>query len=882
MYEKLCQLANMIDGNSPEFSGARTPDDAGVRLLASVIDDHEAEIAMMYPTVLTTVDEAAAAAGVDPETIREATAVIAQKGVLFCGDVDGVMKYRRVPWAPGICEYLILNKASQGPQVANAFIDYTRDIVSIIGANFTVGRGNLRTIPIGKAIKAESTTASYEELKTYLDQSTVFSKADCACRLAQRIVGTPCEHPVEDMCIQIGHEAEYYIRTGRATQITREEAEEIILKAERLGLVHQIFNNEGMNQSTFVCNCCGCSCASLRAVSLFKIADANRSNFVAEVDQEKCVGCGSCVESCNTNALALGSALCKENQAPVYSARPDDTDWTAEYWDPDFRVRRMVNGYGTAPCKTACPAHISVQGYIKKAHSGNVDEALKLIKRDNPFPAICGRVCPHNCENECTRSELDEAIAIDDIKKYIADKELDASNRYIPEVFEKYDEKIAVIGAGPAGLSSAYYAAVNGYPVTVFEKHQQLGGMMTMGIPEFRLENNVIEAEIEVLKQLGVEFKTGVEVGQDVTIPQLREQGFKAFFIGIGAQAGRRLNIAGEDLDGVKLGVEFLGQTALDKAIKLTGKTIVIGGGNVAIDVARTAVRLGSATTDLYCLETAAEMPALPEEQHEAIAEGVAFNHSWAPKAILGENGKVTAVEFMRCLSVFDDQKRFDPQYDESETITVPCDNVLISVGQGIVWGDLLTGTNAEVSARNTLVVDELTLQTADADIFAGGDVITGPKYVIDAIAAGKSGATSMHRLLRGYGLKVRREREYHPLDKANLDLAGFDRQPRQRAADVDFNQSKTTFKDLRADLTDDQVMKEANRCLGCGVSIVDEYQCIGCGVCATKCEFDAIHLKRKYDVASAATTEQWGIDFMAYAEERAKRVAAKESEISR
>lgn len=877
MYEKLCQLANMIDGNSPEFNGNRTPDDAGVRLLASVIDDREAEIAMLFPTTLTSVDEVAAAAGIDPESIREATEVIAQKGVLFCAEQDGVMKYHRVPWAPGICEHLILNKDVQGPEVANAFIDYTREIVSIIGANFTVGRGNLRTIPIGKAIKAESKTASYEELKTYLDQSTVFSKADCACRLAQRIVGTPCEHPVEGMCIQIGHEAEYYIRTGRATQITREEAEAILLKAEELGLVHQIFNNEGLNQSTFVCNCCGCSCASLRAVSLFRIADANRSNFVAEVDPQKCVGCGSCVENCNTNALALGSALCDENQAPVYAAHPGDTQWTEEYWDLDFRKRRMVNGYGTAPCKTACPAHISVQGYIKKAHDGQFDEALKLIKRDNPFPAICGRVCPHNCENECTRNELDEAIAIDDIKKYIADKELEAQNRYIPEIIEKRDEKIAVIGAGPAGLSCAYYAASNGYPVTVFEKQQKLGGMMTMGIPEFRLENKIIDAEIDVLRQMGVEFKTGIEVGNDVTIPQLRTQGYQAFFIGIGAQAGRQLNIPGEDLNGVQRGVEFLWKAALNQSDKLIGKTIVIGGGNVAIDVARSAVRLGAETTALYCLETKEEMPALKEEQHEAGEEGVVIQNSWAPKTILGENGKVTAVEFMRCTAVFDENKRFNPKYDETDTVIVPCDHVLISVGQEIVWGDLLKGTNAEISQRNTLIVDEMTLQSADADIFAGGDAITGPKFVIDAIAAGKSGAISIHRYIRGYGMKVRREREYHALDKANLDLAGFDRLPRQKAKEVDFTESRKTFKDLRLDLTDEQIMKETNRCLGCGISVVDEYQCIGCGVCATKCDFDAIKLKRKFDVASAETVEQWGIDFVTYAQEREARLNPKQ-----
>lgn len=880
--EKICQLANLIDGNPKDFKGTRTPDDTGVKLLATVLDDNEAEIAMMFPTTLTSVNEAAAAAGVNPEAIREKTQEIAQKGVLFCAEVDGVMKYNRVPWAPGICEHLILNKATQGPQVAEAFINYTTSMDEQVGPNLPMGRGSLRAIPIQKSIKAGSSIATYEQIKTYLDQSTIFSKADCACRLAQRIMGTPCEHPVDGMCIQVGPEAEYYIRTGRATRITREEAEEIILKAERLGLVHQIFNNEGINQSTFICNCCGCSCAALRVVTLFQVPDASRSNFVAEVNSDNCVGCGACVENCNANALALGSSFCKEGQAPVHTEYPDDTDWTEEHWDKDYRVRRMVNSYGTAPCKTACPAHISVQGYIRKAHEGKFDEALKVIKRDNPFPAICGRICPHNCENECTRAKVDEAIAIDDIKKYIADKELESGSRYIPEIFEKHDEKVAIIGAGPAGLSCAYYAAANGYSVTVFEKQKMLGGMMTMGIPSFRLENGIIEAEIDVLKRLGVQFQTGVEVGNDITIPQLREQGYKAFFIGIGAQAGRRLNIPGEDLKGVLAGIKFLGSVALDTAVPLTGKTVVIGGGNVAIDVARTAVRMGSASTDMYCLEKKEEMPALAEEQAEAIEEGVVIHNSWGPKAIIGTDGNVTGVEFMRCVHVFDENGRFSPKYDEADTVVVPCDNVLISVGQSIVWNDLLKGTSAEISKRSTLIVDGVTLQTADPDIFAGGDAITGPKFVIDAIASGKSGATSIHRYLRGFGLKVRREREYHPLDKENLDVSGFDRMPRQCAQQTESEDSKKSFKDLRGDLTDEQIMKETNRCLGCGVSVVDEYKCIGCGICGVKCEFDAIHLKRKYDVSSAETTAQWFNDFMAYAGKRAEKLAEKKTEASK
>ena len=820
------------------------------------------------------VDEAAEKAGIDPETIREEVDIISHKGVLFGADYNGVMKYNRVPWAPGICEHLVLTKKT--PEVAEAFYNHTTEMDRTVGPLLPIGRGALRAIPIKKSIKAESSTASYEELKTYLDSSDLFSKADCACRLAKRLLDDPCAHPVEGMCIQVGPEAEYYIRIGVATQITREEAEEIILKAERLGLVHQIFNNEGINTSTFICNCCGCSCASLRASTLFQAPDNNRSNFVAKVDSEKCVGCGSCVENCNLNALRLGSSFAGEDQVVKYEATPYDTEWTEEYWDKDYLKLSLVNSYGTAPCKTACPAHISVQGYIRKAHEGKFDEALQIIKRDNPFPAVCGRICPHNCENECTRSHIDEAIAIDDIKKYIADKELKAENRFIPEVYEQYDEKVAIIGAGPSGLSCAYYAAVNGYKVTVYEKNEKLGGMLTLGIPEFRLEKDIIEAEIDVLKELGVIFKTGIEVGKDVTIQSLREEGFKAFFIGIGAQAGRKLNIPGEDLKGVQTGVDFLKEVALETANKLSGKTVVIGGGNVAIDVARAAVRMGATITDMFCLETEEEMPALPEEQEEAKEEGVVINNSWGPKEILGSDGKVTGVVFKRCISVFDQDGRFNPQYDENDTITVECENVLVSVGQSMVWGDLLEGTRAELSPRNTIIVDAMTLQSAESDVFAGGDAITGPKFAIDAIAAGKSGATSIHRFLRGYGLKMKREREYRALDKENLDIAGYDRLPRQRTSKVEPQKSKKTFKDLRTSLTDEQIMAETSRCLGCGISVVDEFRCVGCGVCGTKCEFDAIELERKYDVPSAETPESWMVDVGTYIQERAQRIAEK------
>ncbi len=876
--EKIIQLANMIDGNAPDVENGRTAEDAGVALLASVINDDQAAVAMLCSTTLESAEIIASRAGMKCEDIEGTLKELGNIGILLYTVEDDVTKYQRVPWAPGICEHLLLNKQLQNEAVAIAFHNYTTDMDRTVGQMMGMGGGALRTIPIKASIEAETHIASYEEIQTYFDQSDLYSKADCACRLAGKLMGNACEHTIEGMCIQIGAEADYYIRSGRATQITREEAEEILRKAEREGLVHEIFNNEGKDKSTFICNCCGCSCASLRVATLFNNPDPNRSNFVAEVTSDKCVGCGACVENCNTNALALGSSFCKENQTPVMTQTPHDTDWTQEYWNPDFKIRKMVNEYGTAPCKTKCPAHVSVQGYIRKAAEGNFEEALKIIKRDNPFPAICGRVCPHGCESECTRANLDEAIAIDDIKKYIADKELESGNRYIPKIYEKRDGKVAIIGAGPAGLSCAYYLAVEGFEVCVYEKQKILGGMLTMGIPSFRLENEIIEAEIDVLHQLGVTFKTGIEVGKDITLKELRTQGYQAFFLAIGAQEGRSLNIEGEDLGGVITGVEFLRNISLTTASRLQGKTVVIGGGNVAIDVARSCVRMGSDVTAMYCLESKDEMPALLEEQEEAKIEGIEINNSWGPKRILGENGKVTGVEFMRCLSVFDENGRFHPVFNENETIIIQCSNVLVSVGQAMNWGGLADRKKMELTGRGTMVVDDLTLQTGESDVFAGGDAVTGPKFAIDAIASGKTAAISIKRYILGQNLKVRREREYHALDQNNLDLAGFDQAQRQKPASIDHHAASRSFKDLRTDLTDEQIKLETNRCLGCGVSVVDEYRCLGCGICATKCEFDAIKLKRKYNVGSAEDPEEWMKNFLTNAGERAERLANKKA----
>ena len=416
-----------------------------------------------------------------------------------------------------------------------------------------------------------------------------------------------------------------------------------------------------------------------------------------------------------------------------------------------------------------------------------------------------------------------------------------------------------MIGAGPAGMSAAYYLRCKGYPVTVFEKEKRAGGMLLYGIPSFRLEKDVIAAEISVLEAMGIEFKFGVEVGKDTTIQKLRDEGYKAFYVAIGAQGGRKPGVPGEDAEGVMSGIDFLRQVNRDEeSMKLKGKTVVIGGGNVAADVARTALRAGSSDVTMFCLEKREEMPAAKDEIEEALEENIDIENGWGPKEILTEDGHVTGVVFKKCVSVFGSDGRFAPAYDENDTVTVSCSNVLLSIGQSIIWGSLLEGTEVELNPNKTAKADPVTYQTAEPDIFVGGDVYTGPKFAIDAIAAGKEGCVSIHRFVhKGHSLTLARDlRHFIELDKNNLDIEEYDNAKRQRPGRKAGN-AASTFRDLREIFTEEQLKTEAARCLGCGATIVDPNKCIGCGLCTTKCEFDAIHLSRDLPEASRMTKSE-------------------------
>lgn len=837
-------VMNKIDENAPEYYA-----------LASIVSDEQAEIAIAAGLRKNrTAAYLAEKTGKSQEDAHRLALELAEIGVFRVNkDANGEDQFYMQIFAPGIMEMLVNNpkQLAEHPEVGRAFEEYTRIRMATMSPMLPMGSGLMRVIPIESSIDGNMQAVPYERISYYLDKYDIYSVSSCSCRAARRTIGEGCGHLEQDMCIQMGKGAEYYIRTGRARQVSRAEVEELLRKAEENGLMHNIPNIEEVGETAAICNCCACACFGLRVGLMFGARDAVRSNYVAKVDSEKCVACGQCVENCPGNALMLGQKLC--TKTPV-TAMPEvkkitEHAWSKADWNVDYRENRKdVVDSGTAPCKTACPAHIAIQGYIKLAAQGKYMDALELIKKENPFPAICGRICNRRCESECTRGEVDEPIAIDEVKKFIADTERKAGNRFIPKKrYDCSDKKVAIVGAGPAGLACAYFLALDNYDITVFEKEERLGGMLTMGIPSFRLEKEVVDAEIDVLKELGVKFKTGIEVGKDVTLDELRAQGYRGFYLAIGAQGGRKIGIEGEDAEGVLTGIEFLRNVNLGKDAKLPGKVVVIGGGNVAIDVARAAVRESAESVTMLCLESTKEMPALPEEIAEAKAEGIQIENGWGPKRILVENGKVTGVEFKKCTSVFEDGK-FAPKYDENETITVSADYVLLSIGQSILWGDLLKGTKVELGRGNTAVADGFTYQTAQADIFVGGDCYSGPKFAIDAIAAGKEAAISLHRFVQpGQTLTAGRDRRvYRALDKENLVIESYDNTRRQQPEHEKANER--SFRDTRLTFTEEQLKKETERCLGCGATVVDEYLCVGCGQCTTKCRFDAITLYKKYD----------------------------------
>ena len=867
--EVILKLGHMVTNRIPYKLGLKklTKYDPEYWGLSALLTDEMAEVALkMGLRTPRTLEDMMKLTGMEREPLEKLLDEMSYCGVV---EYNWENPQRKKQWVlpmfvPGSAEFSNMNAKilEQHPEMGRFFERMSRLPLEAVSAMVPPGGAGIgmHVIPVEKAIEAENESISIEHISHWLDKyDGKYAASPCSCRRSRMTFDEGCADDPEGWCVAVGDMADYVVETDKGGRyITREEALAIFKQAEDNGFVHQITNIDGENKIFAICNCNVNVCYALRTSQLFNTPNLSRSAYVARVEKADCVACGKCVEACPAGAVKLGQKLCKKDGTDVQYPRhplPSQQKWGPHMWDENYRDNNRINCYdtGTAPCKTACPAHIAVQGYLKLAAQGKYQEALALIRKDNPLPAICGRICNRRCEDACTRGTIDQAIAIDEVKNFLAQLDLKAETRYIPPkvvptLEGEFHEKIAIVGAGPAGLSCAFYLAEKGYKPTIFEKNEKPGGMLRYGVPSFKLEKDVIDGEIEVIKAMGVEIKCGIEVGKDVTIQQLREQGYKAFYIAIGCQGGRKAGIPGEDTEGVMTAVDFLRTVGGNEAYPVSGNAVVVGGGNVAIDVARTAHRCGADSVTMFCLEPREKMPASEEEIAEATEEGVSLNCGWGPKEILTENGKVTGIVFKRCVSVWDESGRFSPTYDEADTKTVPCDRVFLSIGQSIQWGSLLDGTKVELGRGNGAKADSLTYQTAEPDIFVGGDVYTGPKFAIDAIAAGREGAISIHRFVRPHSSLTigRNRRDFVALDKENIRVDSYDNSSRQipgRDASIDH---KNSFRDARLPFTEEQVKAETARCLGCGASVVDPNKCIGCGVCTTKCAFNAIKLHRE------------------------------------
>ena len=772
-------------------------------------------------------------------------------------------------YVPGCAEFFNMNAniLDSNPEMGTFFEHMSRLPLEKITPFVPEGGAGIgmHVIPVEKAIEMENESVDLEHISHWLNKyEGKYAASPCSCRRSRLTHGEGCADDPEGWCIAVGDMVDYVVETQKdGRYIDKAEALEILKAAEDNGFVHQITNIDGANKIFAICNCNVNVCYALRTSQLFNTPNMSRSAYVAKVEKANCVACGKCVEFCPAGAVKLGQKLCDKEGCEVTYPRiplPSEQPWGEHMWSHNYRDVNRINCYdtGTAPCKTACPAHIAVQGYLKLAKEGRYDDALALIKKDNPLPAVCGHVCNRRCEDACTRGTVDEAVAIDEVKRFLAERDLNAETRYIPKktipsLKGGFDEKIAIIGAGPAGLSCAYYLALTGYKPTIFEKNEEPGGMLRYGIPSYKLEKDLLAAEIDVIRELGVEIRCGVEIGKDITIEELREQGYKGFYVAIGCQRGRKPGITGENAKGTYAAVDFLREAGAKESFALEGDVVVVGGGNVAIDAARISSRCVDAKISMFCLEQRENMPASKEEIAEALEEGIELNCGWGPKEVLEEDGKVAGVVFKKCIRVLDEQGRFSPEYDEEQTVTIPCKHVIFSVGQAIEWGNMLDNLDLKRRPNGGALADKLTYQTSEPDIFVGGDVYTGPKFAIDAIAAGREGAISLHRYVHeNCTLTIgRNRRDFVELDKNNISVDSYDTSKRQIPAKADEKAQAATFRDLSHSLTEEQVKAETSRCLSCGASVVDPNKCIGCGVCTTKCVFDAIHLHREIPGAS-------------------------------
>jgi NADH-quinone oxidoreductase subunit F len=526
----------------------------------------------------------------------------------------------------------------------------------------------------------------------------------------------------------------------------------------------------------------------------------------------------------------LGESIMKCSLCGLGQTAPKPVLSTLHYFLKEYEEHILDHRCAGATCDTmvisacqhACPAGIDVPNYVAAIANGRYEQAVDIIRERNPFPAVCGRICVHPCEFKCRRGELDEPVAIRALKRYAADWYLQHMSRRIEPFPATQDQKIAVVGAGPSGLTCAYFLSKTGYRVTVFEAQPLGGGMLGLAVPEFRLPREVIQAEIEYIESCGVEIRYGSPIDARHTVNDLLKEGYQAVFIAAGAQASKRIGILGEEegISGLYYGLSFLTDVKTGMKVNLSGRVVVVGGGNVAIDVARTAYRIGAEEVQLFCLEARDEMPAWEKEVMEAVEEGIIVNPSWGPKRILHERGRVTGIEFVRCVSVFDGEGRFNPAFDEEDKQFVETGTVIISVGQAPDISFLSKDSQLEMALlRGSLKVDENTLSTNIPGVFAGGDFTTGPTFVIRAISSGRRAALAIHRYLQGEKGRLTIVDEKTPLRLETglaLEEETTEAKPRAKLAMEKPEERTRDFREVEIGFSEEEAWYEAKRCLRC------------------------------------------------------------------
>ena len=561
-------------------------------------------------------------------------------------------------------------------------------------------------------------------------------------------------------------------------------------------------------------------------VGNFKATIKKKPRFI---DMDKCTGCGDCTKDCPvivTDEFNLGLGERKAIYIPFPQAVPQ---------------KYVIEKIGVSPCVNACPAGVDVQGVLALIREGKFLEALDLVREKNPLPGICGRVCVANCEDECNRDEIDEPLSIRALRRFIVDHEM-INGRPEPEDKEEETEeeaekpigkKVAIIGSGPAGLTAAYDLARKGYRPIIFEALSKAGGMLRAGIPDYRLPSEALDYDIKLIEEAGVDIYVNAAIGPDLTIDGLFSDGYEAVFVAIGLSDSRKLNIEGEDLEGVIPAVRFLRDVSMGTKLDLEGKTIVvIGGGNVAIDSARSSLRLGAKKVHVVCGESREEMPAFAHEIEDAAEEGIILHPSWMPARIVGADGKCTGVESLECLSVFDSEGFFCPKVRSGTESIVEGDVIIVAIGQAMD-PEVLKASKTPLAGKGLIQVDEVTLKTNLPGVFAGGDAVLGPKFAVDAIGQGHEAAVSIDRYLRGEDLKEGRAKEDLPL--APLPEKEVEKKTRFEPAKLPVKDRIGNFNEIEQGLTEEQAVEEAKRCLDCNI-------CSLCKQCVVACEADAIN----------------------------------------